>query len=229
MLRDFETFALAEDFRLGPSFSASASHSEPALGSTVRFERLSGSVVYRWLFGDKEDNPARNGDVLSASVGYETRLQEGEFQDNETTVGLRNYTPVFWRGRLVTRALLIHRFRDGSNQQSTLGGGSGLRGYPTGAFLGRSLVRGNVEWRTLPLELYTFQLGMVGFYDVGGVSDASDLSGMTLYHGVGIGGRLVNPTTDRVVMRFDYAFPLTPPAGQSVLPGSFEFGFAQAF
>lgn len=229
VLRNFETFALAEDFRLGPSLAVSASHSEPQLGSTFRFQRMSGSLIYRWLFGDKEDNPSRKGDLLAASVGYETRYQESEFQDNETTFAIRNYTPVFWHGRVATRVLMIHRFRDRSNQQTTLGGGTGLRGYPSGAFLGRSLTRGNLEWRTLPIELYTFQLGLVAFYDVGGVADDSSLSDLALYHGVGIGGRVVNPTTDKVVMRFDYGFPLNPPAGIGVFPGSFEFGFEQAF
>ena len=227
-LRNFETFALPEDFRLGPSLQIELGHADPAIGSDERFESLGSTYVHRWsLFAPEGDLPSREADVVVLKLAYNTRLQGGELLDNEVSLSLQNYTPVYFRGRLVWRGVGIYRFEDLSNRISTLGGGAGLRGYASGQFLARSMARSNLEWRTLPTEFWTFHLGMALFYDVAAIADQEDLSDLAAYHSVGMGFRWLNPASNRVVMRFDYGFPLGGPV--ATLPGNFSFGFEQAF
>jgi outer membrane translocation and assembly module TamA len=149
--------------------------------------------------------------------------------DNEINASMRNYSPVFLAGRLVLQGSMVYRYDDLSNSTSTLGAGSGLRGYPSAVFFGASRVAGHVEWRTLPLEFYTFHLGAAAFYDTGGIADRGDWSDLSVYHGTGLGLRLLNPAGNRIVMRADWGIPLTPVAGLATWPGEFTFGFEQAF
>jgi hypothetical protein len=225
-LRNVESFALPEDFRFGPSLTLRAGHADPLLGSDARFESLSASALYRLALTGRE-RLDREGDIVSVSLSAETRLQGGEALDNEWILSLRNYSPVFWGGRLVWRGVWVRRTDDRSNRISALGGDAGLRGYESGVFLARSYGRSNLEWRTLPLELWTFQLGLVAFYDAAGFDpEGTDIFQGTR-HAVGLGGRWLNPASNRVVLRFDWGFPLGAPEG--TLPGSFAFGFEQAF
>lgn len=229
-LRNLETYALPEDFRFGPLLMARLSHADPAIGSNARFERLGTTAVYRWLLFEPPDgNPGRDGDVFSAALGYDTRIEGAELFDNEIQASLRNYSPVFAAGRLVVQSSLTYRFNDLSNATNTLGADSGLRGYPSALFFGASKVAGHVEWRTLPVAFYSFHLGGAAFYDAAGVSDRSDWSDLIVYHGAGLGLRLLNPVANRIVLRADWGIPLNPPPTMTVLPGEFTFGFEQAF
>jgi hypothetical protein len=65
----------------------------------------------------------------------------------------------------------------------------------------------------------------VAFYDAGGTADR--LSELQLRHSAGAGLRFMAPEFDRVVLRLDWGFPLSP--GYSTLPGALFFTFAQAF
>lgn len=225
-LRNFETLALPEDFRFGPSLELGVRHADPLLGGEKRFEQGSVTYVHRLLLGPRQE-AARGADVLVLSASAQTRLQDGELQDNELTALVRNYTPVFWGGRLVTRARVVARLNDFSNGLSSVGGDSGLRGFPSGRFLARSVITSNVEWRTMPVELWTLQLGLTAFYDAAWISQEEDLSGLTFLHGAGLGARLLNPVSNRVVMRFDWGFPLNEL--DATLFGRVSIGFEQAF
>ena len=227
-LRNINTYALAEDFRLGPRFTTRFSHSERLLGASASFERIVNSFTWRWLLLDRVEDPSRRGDLLSLSLSQATRYQDASFQDNTLTASLRNVSPVLASGRLVNRLLATYRFNDLTNVRDVLGGDSGLRGYAAGEFQGRSRLSVNTEWRTLPIEFYTFHLGLVVYYDVGGVADEEDLSDLAVYHTPGVGFRLLNPSSNRTVFRGDWGFPLNPPVG-GVFPGSASFGFEQAF
>ena len=227
-LRNFETLALPEDFRFGPSLQLSARHADPALGSEVRFETFAASYTHRWMLGaGRGEDPSRNADIVVFDARSSTRLQDADFIDNTFRLTLRNYTPTFFAGRLVNEAVFLHRVDDQSNSLTTLGGGSGLRGFESGQFLGRSAMTSNVEWRTLPTELFTLQFGAVAFYDTAGIANEEDLSDLAFFHSVGLGGRLVNPISNRIVMRFDWGLPLNGPG--SGFPGRLSFGFEQAF
>lgn len=223
-LRNFETLALPEDFRFGPTFSLSVGHADPLLGSQFRFDTLAVSTSYRWLFGDRQSNPSRHADVFSIGASANTRIQNGEAQDNDLGAAVRNYSPTFFGGRLVTRAGFLIRFNDQSNSLAAVGGDGGLRGYVSGQFLVRSSITANVEWRTLPLELFSFQFGAVAFYDMAWLSEEQRLRDLFFRHSTGLGIRALSPYTDRIVFRFDYGVPLT-----EGLPGRLTVSFEQAF
>lgn len=227
--RNFNTYALPEDFRFGPSLTIAASHADPVIGATSRFETLEFSAVYRLpIGGDPNDGLLpRSVNVLQFSAGAETRVEGGRFLDNELRASAKNYSPPFWSGRLVVGVSGVHRLEDVSNRLNSVGGGSGLRGYASGQFLARSVLASNVEWRTLPIELWTFHLGLAAFYDLAVISNEEDFSNRLTLHGTGLGLRFLNPASNRVVLRFDYGFPLGGVV--STLPGSFSFGFEQAF
>mgnify|MGYP000403918808 CR=1 FL=1 len=226
-LRNFETLALAEDFRFGPSLTLGASHSDPLLGSQFRFQRLSASFAQRWLLGDRDNNPSRNGDVAIISASAGTRVQDGEFQDNSVSGGARNYSPVFLGGRLVTRAGFVVRFNDQSNSQSAIGGDGGLRGFASDQFLARSVVTSNVEWRTMPWDLWTIHFSGALFYDMAWLSTEERFKDLSFFHGTGLGVRFMNPFSNRVVFRIDWGVPLNGPTPG--FPGRFALNFEQAF
>ncbi len=225
-MRNFETLALPEDFRFGPSLELTARHADPLLGSEARFETFSASYTHRWRLGGAQ-NPSRDADVLILNLSASTRLQSADFIDNALRASLRNYTPVWLFGRLVWEGVALHRIDDQSNSLTSVGGDSGLRGFEIGQFLGRSVLTSNLEWRTMPWELYTLQLGLVAFHDVAGIAEAEDLSDLRLFQSVGIGGRLLNPISNRIVIRADWGLGLDGPGAG--LPGRFSFGFEQAF
>jgi hypothetical protein len=238
-LRDVESFALPEDLRLGPFLEIGVGHAEPLLGSDARFESFDASWAWRGEvpFGE---NPSRASDLVSVGLGYSSRIQDGDLLDNEASASLKNHSPVFLGGRLVWRLLLTHRWNL-RGAPSGLGGNAGLRGFDSAAFLARSYLRSNVEWRTLPTELWTFHLGAVAFYDAASLSEAGDWSDRTQAQSVGLGLRLLNPASNRIVTRVDWGFPVEspdcpPPALQATpcveygfFPGNFSFGFEQAF
>ena len=89
-----------------------------------------------------------------------------------------------------------------------LGGDSGLRGYPTGAFsvVGGNRMRANLEWRTRPLVFESVHLGAVVFYDAGSVYGV--LREAVFHHSVGAGLRLLFPQFNHAPFRADFGVPL---------------------
>ena len=71
---------------------------------------------------------------------------------------------------------------------------------------GASLAQGTLEWRSLPIDLATVQLGVAAFYDAGAIffepADAAP------HHSVGVGLRFLFPQFNRGVYRLDLAAPL---------------------
>jgi hypothetical protein len=227
--RNINTFALPEDFRFGPSVTVSASHADPLIGATSRFETLGFSAVYRLALGAEpvDGLVPRSTDILQFSAGASTRIESGDLLDNELRLSAKNYSPPFLGGRLVVGLSGVHRVDDVSNRLDSVGGGTGLRGYASGQFLARSVISSNVEWRTLPIEIWTFHLGLAAFYDVAVIANEEDWADRLILHGTGFGLRWLNPASNRIVLRFDYGFPFGGPV--STLPGNFSFGFEQAF
>ena len=100
------------------------------------------------------------------------------------------------------------------------------RGYRDGAEISRaggSLLLGNLELRTVPLDLSSIQLGAVLFYDAGSVYRA--LRDVHLHHDTGVGLRLVLPQVDPIVFRFDFGVPLDGRGGFELM---FSAGLGQA-
>jgi hypothetical protein len=123
-------------------------------------------------------------------------------------LGLRGVTPEWLLGRLVLRTTWDLQRRDSSRTQVTLGADNGLRGYTTGAFrvIGGSRLRGNLEYRTLPLVIASVHFGGVLFYDAGSVYRA--LADARFHHAAGFGLRLLFPQLNRTPFRADLGIPL---------------------
>ncbi len=228
-LRNFDTFALPEDTREGPSLSARLLHSDPLVGADKRFQTLSTLAVYRFVFdGDDPERSSRHADVLSFSAGYGVRrLEDGTFVDHGVTTSIRNYSPVVLGGRFVSKLAGSYRYRDEANAFVSIGGDSGLRGYPATFFTGKNRASGHLEYRTMPGRWRAFHFGAVVFYDAGVIGTRENLSDLEFLHDIGFGVRALNPLSNKVVWRADYAFPLSNHLG--TLPGTFSSGFEQAF
>jgi outer membrane protein assembly factor BamA len=109
---------------------------------------------------------------------------------------------------VVARVAWVGRRRDTQNTFVDLGGDTGLRGYPSGAYygFGANSVVGNLEYRTKPWELRSVHLGGVAFYDAGSVYRS--LTRARLHHALGAGLRVLFPQLNRQVFRVDWGVPL---------------------
>jgi hypothetical protein len=209
VLRDIDTFALSEDFQLGHSVLGIVRWAEPAWGSPSRF--IEGGVSARY-------RAYRFDDFFSLEVAAATRFMPnivtpaivGPWVNQRVAAEVRNYSPSFGIGRLVTRFIADWRRNDLNHGFDLLGGDLGLRGVAPDALQGTAELLVNVEYRTRPLELYTVHAGLVFFYDAGSAFDGTP----NMIQTVGIGIRALFPQLDVQPVRIDigYAFirPPTP-------------------
>jgi hypothetical protein len=153
------------------------------------------------------------------------RLEEGAVVDQSLDIVLRGATPPWLLGRIAARASLNAQRRDTSNSTVVLGADSGLRGYPSAAFaaIGGSVMRANLEYRSLPIDIASVHFGGVLFYDTGTVYN--ELSEVVFRNSVGVGLRVLFPQFNRYVFRADLGVPLDD-RGFSVIV---SYGTAQAF
>ena len=148
--------------------------------------------------------------------------------DASLDAGGRIESPRTGIGRLVFDTHVLRRFRNYMNRRSVIGGDTRLRGYTTLAYIGQDVVSFNLEFRARPIQLWSFQLGGILFYDAGDAFDG--FSDMRMKHSVGVGLRAVFPQLDRSCMRVDWGFPLTRAAApEGPFPGQFVITFQQAF
>lgn len=223
--RNFDTFDLAEDQRLGPELSAEIGSAMKPIGSEVDF--VTGSLSAAWAFDIAGDGMIR----FAAATG--ARRQDGDFIDISRSASVNLTTPAFLASRLAARLAWTRRYDETNNRYFTIGGDSGLRGYTIGAFagLGPHPVRvvANLELRTQSLPILFTRAGFVAFWDGGHA--ASCYSGcpdpLVLHQDVGLGARLLIPQLQPYVFRFDWAVPLTGPTAG--LPGRFIAGVHQVF
>lgn len=217
-LYNFNTYYLAEQFRLGPSYSVVGSLGlQYPLFSEINFVRL--RVAGGWNFG------AHNY-LIQPYVGGTTRFAN-RLEDTDFSVGVRAVSPTFLGiGRLVSRveyqALYGNRFK----QQLFLGGDIGVRGYPSSRFEGDQRSRVNLEFRTLPLDIARVFVGAAIFYDGGSV--ASEQQDIRWIHSAGFGLRILIVQFNRQPIRLDLGFPIKARSPNINNP-RFSFGFEQAF
>jgi hypothetical protein len=219
-LVNINTFALSEDFRIGPTMAATVRYAIP-LGFPNHFLELSGSYGATYLW---------RGDLFTFSGGAAARIQPGVLDDQvlideEVATSVRNVSPRFGPFRLHVFGALRLRNHDLNRVRLAIGSDSGLRGYAPRQFQGNSAYEVNVELRTLPLNLWTLHVGAVVFYDGG---DAPTTLLTASYHqDAGLGLRSLFPQFNREVLRLDLAFPFERTMGAWVPRFSAEFG--QAF
>ena len=117
------------------------------------------------------------------------------------------------------------RWRDVNNSTVSLGGMSGLRGYPVRAFylFGGDLIQANIEYRSAPLRWSFLHLGAVAFYDSGSVH--SSIDEIIWRHSMGLGARILFPQFNRSVFRLDVATPLNEPGWGFILSIGSRQGF----
>jgi len=250
-LLDIQGFALSEDYVLGHdvTLQLQAAANVQDAGQSYLFGLL--SAQYTWYFG---------GDLLSLWLDASSRLQpglrdllgsnrdyDGPWANTYVELGGRNISPPLWIGRLHLRALLRARHNDLDRRRLFLGGNATtdptkpvfrryepvLRGYPADQFEGDGLFSLNLEYRTRPINLWTLHLGLVAFYDGGGVFGgpdplvpSEDLA-FRYHHSVGVGVRGHFPQFDKESLRIDFAVPLTDARGD--VSTWFSLSFRQVF
>ena len=212
VLRNVQTFELAEDLQVGPSAAVTVSQGLTALGGDFTFTRP--TVTGGWtfpLFTDGFISP-----TAGASMRFEGAAPNGWSSiDNSADVALRVASPNLPRFRIVAYSELDWEWHNTQNQFYSIGSDSGLRGYnvsefrsPTGdgTHNARRFI-GQIEARMTPIPvLHIFRAGAVAFYELGGT--ANTLSNLTVYNDVGAGLRVLIPQLDRSLFRLDVAFPL---------------------
>jgi hypothetical protein len=218
--RDYDTYDLREDVRLGPSASASASRAASWLGSEVEYVGLGASAG--WAF-DWKDGYQR------LSVGWGARVRGGRLVDESRSVGLTLASPVLARAvRLVAAgggSVLINNTR---NSYYSVGGQSGLRGYALGDFIGQAQYVAHGEVRSRALPVGALRIGALTFYDVGHA--APSIATLRAYQDVGLGVRILIPQLNFYVLRFDWAFALQSSRHtRAGWPPRFSAGFRQVF
>ncbi|EYF02250.1 membrane protein [Chondromyces apiculatus] len=216
---DLNTLALQEDFRIGHELSVKLYPVFEGLGASRNFVGVSASGSYTVPLGD---GLAR---VVAESV---TEIEPERLADASFQVAARIHTPRFGFGRLVFDTVLLHRYRNYMNRLTQLGGESRLRGYATGEFIGPDVFAANLEFRSMPLEIWSVQLAGAAFVDVGDAFDGFD--DLRLKQSAGFGVRILFPQLDRTVIRADWGFPLARGyMERDTFPGDIIITFGQAF
>lgn len=191
VLRNIDSFELSEDYQLGWLAQGGVRLAAPIPWTFAPFMELGASLRYRLHKWD---------DLLTLTVAGAMRVRPGQTAANQRVAAeFLNYSPPFWKGRLVTRVLVDFKNNDLDNRQLFLGGSTGLRGAGAEQFSGRNMVLVNVEYRARPVELWTNWLGVVLFYDAGSAFDTQ----WNVTHTVGIGLRLLLPQLNKEVLRVD--------------------------
>jgi len=211
-LANIQTYGLTEDFRLGPQLTAEASWANPAFGFAQQSVGLSLLLGYRFLLGGQ--------DILALSANLAARYWPGHLDADALATGtdwvdrraefyIENVSPIILGlGRLLTRFDYVYSQYSAQNTLLSLGGDNTLRGFTSGFRSGDRLLNVNVEFRSVPIVLWTLHWGFVIFYDGGdayGYKQADDFS----YHqSLGLGIRGLFPQFDRQAVRLDFGIPL---------------------
>ena len=231
-LKNIQTLALSEDFRLGPQLTAEIRFASHLFGLTSDFVQLAAGYTEQRYFRD---------DLLTFTVNGGVRVQYGVYPGsnlvNQTvSASLRNVSPRFGPLRLHVYGQLNLRSHDIDNRRLTLGSDNGLRGYAPRGFQGPNLYQLNVELRSTALNLWTIHIGAVLFYDAGDAPtglDQYDQQGVYQpggYHqDAGLGLRILLPQFNRDVIRLDLAFPFEQDPRTTSWAPRFSASFGQAF
>lgn len=196
---DLDTFGVSEAVRLGPSLAVTVGAGSRALLSSSDTIFATGTVGAAL---------APLGSLLEAAAEAGARYEDGTVVNRTLAARLRLATAPVAAGRFLFRADATFRSADVTNVLVSIGGDNGLRGYPSQAFFafGASVAQATAEWRSLPIDVASAQLGLAAFYDAGSVFSSWDDA--ALHHSVGVGLRLLFPQFNRGVYRFDFAVPL---------------------
>jgi hypothetical protein len=217
---NIESLGLQENYRLGPEFYFRFTPLTKALASTRDVMVFHSTLAYTAPLGDGMVRPYGASKI-------EAEIDPNRVSDVRVQTGLRAASPRLKIGRLIYDGTLVHRPRNFLNGISALGGSGRLRGYPSGFFVGKDMLASNVEFRTRPLQLGTFQFGGVLFYDVGDAFEGFDE--LQPKQGAGFGVRALMPQIGRSVLAVDWGFALTPSVPRTSIFEGLIVTFRQAF
>jgi hypothetical protein len=240
-LRNVQSFAYTEDFALGLSMSINLRAAANLDVLAQSFGTGTMSIGYNWFAPIRRKSGGyRDGNLLTFSIQGSSRYQPvlprkmpAPWVNTYLTVGLREISPVLGIGRLHLRATLTWRWNPLDLGLYYTGGDSGIRGYPSAQFAGLNLLLVNVEFRTLPITLFTLHIGGVVFYDggtpFGGIDpqNPSRVNSFVYRHSVGVGLRAHFPQFDKQSIRVDFGIPLSTGGGD--IGTWFQISFGQAF
>ncbi len=231
--KNIQAFALSEDFLLGHHLLLELRGGADLVRPEQGFLEALLEAGYRLPLGR---------DLLHLALEGRSRWQpayaeggrQGPFINTRLEARVKNISPPLGIGRLHARLRGVVRHNDLlPDGFSYLGGGDGLRGYPSQAFSGDNLLQVNLEFRTLPLNLFTLHLGLVAFYDGGAAfggpdpTDATRQVPFAYHHSVGLGLRGLFPQFDKESLRLDVGVPIEQDLRFS---GTwFSFSFRQVF
>lgn len=214
---ELETLGLQEDYRLGHDVLVRAHAASRRVGSTRDLVGVLSDVAYTLPLGDGLARALVSSDITVGNDGKNDALFWAQG---------RVATPSIALGRLHVDGLYATRYEDYLNAPPfALGGNNRLRGYLFDEFQGRDVFVANAEFRTRSIDVLSAQLGGAIFYDLGDAAD--ELAPSSLKQGAGVGARFLFPQADRIVLRVDWAMPLSDSG--DALPGSFFATFGQAF
>ncbi len=218
---DVQTFALTEDYRLGPSLGFEVRAARPGLGFSSQFEEFALSLGWTAFY---EENLFFAG--LTGSVRHQRGVQSRtDWVNRIGAFSVKNVSPPIFGFRLHAGARISRRAYDLDRGFSVLGGDNALRGFPSRYFSGTQSWGANAELRSRSMALQTVHLGYAFFYDAGDALNSwSDLG---VHQSVGAGLRIVFPQFNTSVLRLDVAMPLEKIAGAD--PAYFSAQFGQAF
>jgi hypothetical protein len=190
------TYGQSESVQIGPRLDGSFGVPLRVYGASSDGLVVHGLIGYVW---------AANDALFDVKGEGWSRLENGRVVDQRGMLQLRAASPSFAQlfGRLVFRALWDVRDHDTQKTFVSLGGDSGLRGYPAQAFpdFGASKLLCNAEYRTRPWVITSVHVGGVLFYDAGAVYQ--QLSQLDLHQAVGVGVRVLFPQFNRYAFRVD--------------------------
>jgi hypothetical protein len=231
-LHDVQTFALTEDFAIGPDFMLEGRAAVNLAEPSQSFAEVVSEFLCRWYI---------QRDLFAVWINARTRLQPDLYAlgyrtpwaNAQLEFGVKNITRQLWIGRLHAQVYGVFRHNNLDRVTSTLGGDSGLRGYPSAQFEGNNLLRINVEYRSRPINLFTLHVGFALFYDAGGVFGGPDPQrpdaelAFRYYQSVGVGVRGHFPQFDKESLRIDFGVPLSGDRG--AFSTWFSLAFSQVF
>ena len=165
-----------------------------------------------------------DGWSVASSVGHSDELWMSTQTFTDIDFLASYYKRLPWRGNLAMRAHLGMTNTDLIQFYNYIGGLNRVRGYRDSRFRGRGAWSVNAEYRIAPVATRWVVLQGVGFVDVGATADRALAFDRVDALSVGGGIRLISPKIYGLIMRADYAFPLTP--GES---SRLSFGGGQFF
>lgn len=196
VFRNLDAYGTSESVRMGPGLEISARVPFAWLGSTATAGVFETSLGWAAHHRDA---------LLRLDVQAEARVQSTGWQDLHMRISARAASGMIGPFRVVGRVELTMRHEDSANTLVSLGSHNGLRGYPSQALntIGGHSMLVNLELRSKALEWKGVLLGGVVFYDFGTVFQSRHDYHRGMFHGFGLGLRLMLPQLNRLPWSVD--------------------------